>query len=105
MATLPIKLLHDEYNKPFIPFTINDTIYMNYPSVDDLPVNAREGEVVTVMNENNEYVLYIFHNGEWHTLTQQGEPGSSGVYVGNTEPSDEEIVIWIDTSGDEQTSF
>ena len=51
MATLPIKLLHDENNRPFIPFTIRDTIYQNYPDVESLPQHEREGVVVTVTNE------------------------------------------------------
>jgi len=99
MATLPIKLLHDENNRPFIPFTIRDTIYQNYPDVESLPQTEREGVVVTVTNEQGEYNLYIYHNGEWHPLTQEGPPGQSGVYVGPTEPTEEQIVIWIDTTG------
>ena len=31
---------------------------------------------------------------------KDGEPGKSGVYVGTEEPEDEEIVVWIDTTGE-----
>ena len=29
-----------------------------------------------------------------------GAPGKSGVHVGTEEPEDEEIVVWIDTTGE-----
>lgn len=102
MSTLPIKLLHDEDNRPFIPFTAMDVVYENYPSVDALPIPAREGNVATVTIDGN-YYLYIYYDEHWYPLTQRGVPGNSGVYTGDDPPSEEEIVVWIDTSDGEIT--
>lgn len=99
MATLryPVKMLHDESNQPFIPFTAIDVIYNKYTSVSQLPTPAREGNVATVQ-DGNDYNLYIYYNGAWSPLTQEGPAGESGVYVGPTAPTDGSTV-WIDNSG------
>jgi len=34
----------------------------------------------------------------------KGETGESGVYIGETEPTDERIKVWIDTSKDADKS-
>jgi hypothetical protein len=64
MATLmyPVKMLHDESNQPFIPFTAIDVIYNKYTSVSQLPTPAREGNVATVQ-DGSDYNLYIYYNG------------------------------------------
>lgn len=99
MATLmyPVKMLHDESNQPFIPFTAIDVIYNKYTSVSQLPTPAREGNVATVQ-DGSDYNLYIYYNGAWSPLTQEGPAGESGVYVGPTAPTDGSTV-WIDNSG------
>lgn len=99
MATLmyPVKMLHDESNQPFIPFTAIDVIYNKYTSTSQLPTPAREGNVATVQ-DGNDYNLYIYYNGAWSPLTQEGPAGESGVYVGPTAPTDGSTV-WIDNSG------
>ena len=33
--------------------------------------------------------------------TLKGDTGDSGVYIGETEPTDEDVLVWIDTTGDE----
>ena len=99
MATLqyPVKMLHDEQNQPFIPFTAIDVIYNKYTSTSQLPTPAREGNVATVQ-DGTDYNLYIYYNGAWSPLTQEGPAGESGVYVGPTQPTDGSTV-WIDNSG------
>lgn len=95
--TYPVKMLHDEQNQPFIPFTAIDVIYNKYTSTSQLPTPAREGNVATVQ-DGNDYNLYIYYNGAWSPLTQEGPAGDSGVYVGPTQPTDGSTV-WIDNSG------
>ena len=99
MATLmyPVKMLHDENNQPFIPFTAIDVIYNKYTSTSQLPTPAREGNVATVQS-GNDYNLYIYYNGAWAPLTQEGPAGVSGVYEGTTAPTDPNMTVWIDTS-------
>jgi len=77
MATYPVKLLHDENNQPFIPFTCIDVIYNKYNSTAALPTPAREGNVATVQ-DGTDYNLYIYYNGAWAPLTQEGPRGPQG---------------------------
>ena len=48
-----------------------------YPSQADLPQTARDGAVAAT-NENNVYIMYMYYNGAWRTLTQKGEKGDKG---------------------------
>ena len=48
-----------------------------YPSQADLPQTARDGAVAAT-NENNVYIMYMYYNGAWRTLTQKGDKGDKG---------------------------
>ncbi len=62
---------------------------------------------------NSDYTLTItFTDGTSYTTPSirgekglKGETGESGVYIGEIEPTDERIKIWIDTSEDVDKSF
>ena len=84
-----------------------------YPTVNDLPTDARDGNVAVVEDGPN-YFMYFYCAGAWYQLSQQGpkgevgpqgEPGvagNSGVHMGATPPEDAGVAVWIDTS-DETT--
>ena len=42
---------------------------------------------------------YVGTEEEW-LASLQGENGESGVYIGDTEPTDEDINVWIDPDAD-----
>ena len=48
-----------------------------YSSQADLPQTARDGAVAAT-NENNVYIMYMYYNGTWRTLTQKGDKGDKG---------------------------
>ena len=82
-----------------------------YPSVEDLPTSARDGNVAVVEDGSN-YFMYFYCDGHWFQLSQQGmqgnqgpqgdrgPAGNSGVHFGSDAPTDPDVSIWIDTSDD-----
>jgi hypothetical protein len=77
-----------------------------FPSVADLPTDARDGNVAVVEDGDN-YFMYFYCDGDWYQLSQQGPQGppgesgatgNSGVYTGPDQPTDPNVSIWIDTS-------
>lgn len=56
-----------------------------------------EGEVALTTDTLE---LYTRKDNQNVKLTQKGEKGESGVYVGTEAPTDSDINVWIDPSGD-----
>lgn len=77
-----------------------------FPSEDDLPTDARDGNVAVVEDGEN-YFMYFYCDNDWYKLTSegppgpagpQGSPGNTGVHYGSEAPTDPDIALWIDTS-------
>lgn len=101
-------LLNNMYTMDEINAMLEDELskFDVYPSEDELPETARDGNVAIVEDGEN-YFMYFYFDGKWYKLTQkgdtgavgpQGPTGNSGVYRGPNEPTDPEVGVWIDTS-------
>lgn len=74
---------------------------------DELPDGSTlEQGVGYLVGDGSEALLYVWNGEEWfykQKLSGQGEQGPAGdpgVYVGETEPTDPGVKIWIDPSGE-----
>jgi len=74
-------VLDDIYDKEEINtmFATELSKFSVYSSVQELPATARAGAVAAV-NANNTYLMYMYYDGSWHTLTQKGDKGASFEY-------------------------
>lgn len=74
------KNLADVLNDIYTKEEVNEIIaaglsdFAIYDSVSDLPETAREGNVGVVITGDT-YVMYMFYDDGWHTLTQKGDTG------------------------------
>lgn len=74
------KNLADVLNDIYTKEEVNEIIaaglsdFAIYDSVSDLPETAREGNVGVVITGDT-YVMYMFYDDSWHTLTQKGDTG------------------------------
>ena len=72
-------ILNDIYTKEEINAIIAQGLseFDIYTSTSELPEEAREGHVAVVIT-NNAYIMYVFYEDSWHTLTQKGDKGDPG---------------------------
>lgn len=74
------KNLADVLNDIYTKEEVNEIIaaglsdFAIYDSISDLPETAREGNVGVVITGDT-YVMYMFYDDSWHTLTQKGDTG------------------------------
>ena len=72
-------------------------------------------QTIAKLNEAMEHAPRIGESGDWevwdpeqgeyvstgeHSKGDKGDTGNSGVYIGDDEPADDDIAVWIDTDGD-----
>lgn len=61
----------------------------------------QEGEIAITIDTNELYT----NNGNGNVkITQKGETGDSGVYIGSEPPTDENVSVWIDTDDDTEAT-
>lgn len=72
-------VLNDIYTKEDVNemFAVELSKFSVYNSVSDLPETARSGAVAAV-DDDDTYIMYIYYDGDWHTLTQKGDKGDPG---------------------------
>ena len=54
--------------------------------------------------ENNQVLAYSSIDGKWKNKSIGGV-SSNQIYMGNEQPSDQDILIWIDTSGSTPSEY
>ena len=111
-----VKILLDENQEPFIPFTTSDAVFKDgteetltqfldaYVAAKDeeLDVLKKDTEdtvngLVVDLNNKVESGFFTGPKGEKGDTGATGATGNSGVYYGPVEPTDPNISIWIDT--------
>lgn len=125
MATVikNIKVMLDEHQEPFIPFTTSDAVFINgtdenftdyvgaylalkdeeYEALKDSTeesINEMIGDLTDMENDLNEKIeqgYFTGPQGEQGVQGVQGPVGNSGVYYGPYQPTDPNVSIWVDT--------
>lgn len=111
-----VKILLDENQEPFIPFTTSDAVFKDgteetltqfldaYVAAKDeeLDVLKKDTEdtvngLVVDLNNKVESGFFTGPKGEKGDTGATGATGNSGVYYGSVEPTDPNISIWVDT--------
>lgn len=92
---LTAKLAKGEDGGYYIPNINADGILSWTPSEDDMPEIPTRTNIVGPAGEQ----------GLQGEPGIQGEPGESGVYVGTEEPTDDEMLIWINPEGGASTGL
>ena len=111
-----VKILLDEKQEPFIPFTTSDAVFKDgtdetltqfldaYVASKDEEFEAikkdTEKTVNDLVNDLNNKVdsgFFTGPKGEKGDTGATGATGNSGVYYGPVSPTDPDVAIWIDT--------
>lgn len=111
-----VKILLDEKQEPFIPFTTSDAVFKDgtdetltqfldaYVAAKDEEFEAikkdTEKTVNDLVNDLNNKVdsgFFTGPKGEKGDTGATGATGNSGVYYGPIRPTDPDVSIWIDT--------
>ena len=111
-----VKILLDEKQEPFIPFTTSDAVFKDgtdetltqfldaYVASKDEEFEAikkdTEKTVNDLVNDLNNKVdsgFFTGPKGEKGDTGATGATGNSGVYYGPIRPTDPDVSIWIDT--------
>ena len=111
-----VKILLDENQEPFIPFTTSDAVFKDgteetltqfldaYVAAKDeeLDVLKKDTEdtvngLVVDLNNKVESGFFTGPKGEKGDTGATGATGNSGVYYGSVEPTDPNVSIWVDT--------
>ena len=111
-----VKILLDEKQEPFIPFTTSDAVFKDgtdetltqfldaYVATKDEEFEAikkdTEKTVNDLVNDLNNKVdsgFFTGPKGEKGDTGATGATGNSGVYYGPVRPTDPDVSIWIDT--------
>lgn len=92
---LTAKLAKGEDGGYYIPNINADGILSWTPSEDDMPEIPTRTNIIGPAGEQ----------GLQGEPGIQGEPGESGVYVGTEEPTDDEMLIWINPEGEASTGL
>ena len=111
-----VKILLDENQEPFIPFTTSDAVFKDgteetltqfldaYVAAKDEELDALKKDtedtvngLVVDLNNKVESGFFTGPKGEKGDTGATGATGNSGVYYGPVEPTDPNISIWIDT--------
>ena len=111
-----VKILLDEKQEPFIPFTTSDAVFKDgtdetltqfldaYIASKDEEFEAikkdTEKTVNDLVNDLNNKVdsgFFTGPKGEKGDTGATGATGNSGVYYGPVRPTDPDVSIWIDT--------
>ena len=111
-----VKILLDEKQEPFIPFTTSDAVFKDgtdetltqfldaYVASKDEEFEAikkdTEKTVNDLVNDLNNKVdsgFFTGPKGEKGDTGATGATGNSGVYYGPVRPTDPDVSIWIDT--------
>ena len=111
-----VKILLDEKQEPFIPFTTSDAVFKDgtdetltqfldaYVATKDEEFEAikkdTEKTVNDLVNDLNNKVdsgFFTGPKGEKGDTGATGATGNSGVYYGPIRPTDPDVSIWIDT--------
>ena len=111
-----VKILLDEKQEPFIPFTTSDAVFKDgtdetltqfldaYIATKDEEFEAikkdTEKTVNDLVNDLNNKVdsgFFTGPKGEKGDTGATGATGNSGVYYGPVEPTDPNVSIWVDT--------
>jgi len=111
-----VKILLDEHQEPFIPFTTSDAVFkdgtdQNLTEFLDAYIAAKDEEfeelkddtedtingIIGDLNNKIETGFFTGPQGEKGDTGATGATGNSGVYYGPIEPTDPDISIWVDT--------
>ena len=111
-----VKILLDEKQEPFIPFTTSDAVFKDgtdetltqfldaYVATKDEEFEAIKNDTEKTVNDlvndlNNKVDSGFFTGpkGEKGDTGATGATGNSGVYYGPIRPTDPDVSIWIDT--------
>ena len=111
-----VKILLDENQEPFIPFTTSDAVFKDgteetltqfldaYVAAKDEELDALKKDtedtvngLVVDLNNKVESGFFTGPKGEKGDTGATGATGNSGVYYGPVEPTDPNVSIWIDT--------
>lgn len=111
-----VKILLDENQEPFIPFTTSDAVFKDgteetltqfldaYVATKDEELDALKKDtedtvngLVVDLNNKVESGFFTGPKGEKGDTGATGATGNSGVYYGPVEPTDPNISIWVDT--------
>lgn len=126
MATVikKVKVMLDENQEPFIPFTTSDAVFINgtdenfteyvdtylalkdeeFDALKDATeesINEMKGELNDMeldLNTKIEEGYFDGPQGPQGIQGIQGPVGNSGVYYGPYEPTDPNVSIWVDTA-------
>ena len=111
-----VKILLDENQEPFIPFTTSDAVFKDgteetltqfldaYVAAKDEELDALKKDtedtvnsLVVDLNNKVESGFFTGPKGEKGDTGATGATGNSGVDYGPVEPTDPNISIWVDT--------
>ena len=111
-----VKILLDEKQEPFIPFTTSDAVFKDGTDETltqflDAYVASKDEEFEAIKNDTEKTVNDLVNDlnnkvdsgfftgpkGEKGDTGATGATGNSGVYYGPVEPTDPNISIWVDT--------
>ena len=111
-----VKILLDENQEPFIPFTTSDAVFKDgteetltqfldaYVAAKDEELDALKKDtedtvngLVVDLNNKVESGFFTGPKGEKGDTGATGATGNSGVYYGPVEPTDPNVSIWVDT--------
>lgn len=108
-----VKILLDENQEPFIPFTTSDAVFKDgteetltqfldaYVAAKDEELDALKKDTEDTVNglivDLNNKVESGFFTGPKGDTGATGATGNSGVDYGPDEPTDPNVSIWIDT--------
>lgn len=116
MATVikKVKVMLDENQEPFIPFTTSDAVFINgtdenfteyvdaYIALKNEEFDAlKEGtqeDIDAIIEGLNQKIEDGDFDGPVGPQGIQGPVGNSGVYYGPYAPTDPDVSIWVDTS-------
>ena len=111
-----VKILLDENQEPFIPFTTSDAVFKDgteetltqfldaYVAAKDEELDALKKDtedtvnsLVVDLNNKVESGFFTGPKGEKGDTGATGATGNSGVDYGPVEPTDPNVSIWVDT--------
>lgn len=111
-----VKILLDENQEPFIPFTTSDAVFKDgteetltqfldaYVAAKDEELDALKKDtedtvngLIVDLNNKVESGFFTGPRGEKGDTGATGATGNSGVDYGPVEPTDLNVSIWIDT--------
>lgn len=116
MATVikKVKVMLDENQEPFIPFTTSDAVFINgtdenfteyvdaYIALKDEEFDAlkdaTQEDIDAIIEDLNQKIEAGDFDGPQGPQGPQGPVGNSGVYYGPYEPTDPNVSIWVDTA-------